>query len=91
MITILDCYTDEPSGLGVPPFLGVYPRYIYGEHKANYLTIDDLRFYHYEGKLKRKPKTDIKVYNLTKDFEEIRRILQHTTQMIQKAQSGYNT
>jgi len=82
MITILDCYTDEPSGLGVPPFLGVYPRYIFGEHKSNYLTIDDLRFFNYEGKLKRKQKTDIKVYNLTKNYDEIRRILQHTTQMI---------
>ena len=28
--TILDCYTDEPAGLGVPPYLGVYPRYISG-------------------------------------------------------------
>jgi len=58
--TILDCYTDEPSGLGVPPYLGVYPRYIYGyirtggsdtsqiNHSlgdAYYLTIDDLRLF----------------------------------------------
>jgi len=44
--TILDCYTDEPSGLGVPPYLGVYPRYIYGKLKGkiDYITIDDLRF-----------------------------------------------
>ncbi|HIH43150.1 TPA: radical SAM protein [Candidatus Woesearchaeota archaeon] len=28
--TILDCYTDEPSGLGVPPYLITYPRYIAG-------------------------------------------------------------
>lgn len=51
-ITIIDCYTDEPSGLGVPPFLGTYPRYIFGslklnkdlkEQKTSYLTIDDLR------------------------------------------------
>lgn len=28
--TILDCYTDEPAGLGVPPYLGTYPRYIAG-------------------------------------------------------------
>ncbi len=27
--TILDCYTDEASGLGVPPYLGTYPRYTY--------------------------------------------------------------
>ncbi len=29
-ITILDCYTDEPAGLGVPPYLGTYPRYLAG-------------------------------------------------------------
>ncbi|MBW3015887.1 radical SAM protein [Candidatus Woesearchaeota archaeon] len=48
--TILDCYTDEPAGLGVPPYIGTYPRYIAGailetNNKVNYLTIDDLRFY----------------------------------------------
>ena len=45
--TILDCYTDEPSGLGVPPYLGTYPRYLYGylDGKAEYLTIDDLRYH----------------------------------------------
>lgn len=45
---ILDCYTDEPSGLGVPPFLSVHSRYIAGCLEKNkvkyyYLTIDDLR------------------------------------------------
>jgi len=48
--TILDCYTDEPAGLGVPPYIGTYPRYIAGAilksgHEVFYLTIDDLRFY----------------------------------------------
>ncbi len=28
--TLLDCYTDEPAGLGVPPFIGVWPRYAAG-------------------------------------------------------------
>ena len=46
--TILDCYTDEPAGLGVPPYLGTYPRYIAGYFgKVNYITIDDLRFLNY--------------------------------------------
>ena len=27
---IIDCYTDEPSGLGVPPYLSVHSRYIAG-------------------------------------------------------------
>ena len=45
--TILDCYTDEPAGLGVPPYLGTYHRYIasYLNEDINYLTIDDLRLF----------------------------------------------
>ena len=48
MICIIDCYTDEPAGLGVPPYLGTYPRYIAGKYieqgiDVKYLTIDDLR------------------------------------------------
>jgi len=50
IFTILDCFTDEPAGLGVPPYIGTYPRYIAGaileaKHSVFYLTIDDLRFY----------------------------------------------
>ncbi len=46
---IIDCYTDEPSGLGVPPYLSVHSRYIAGVLKNQnikyyYLTIDDLRY-----------------------------------------------
>lgn len=63
MITILDCYTDEPAGLGVPPYLGTYPRYIAGHIIESlgkdpvYITIDDLRFFVryskvYDGKTK---------------------------------------
>ncbi len=64
--TILDCYTDEPAGLGVPPYLGVHPRYLAGhlKGKVNYITIDDLRNY-FEPK-KEGVKTDIKRYNLTR-------------------------
>ena len=45
--TILDCYTDEPAGLGVPPYLGTYPRYVAGylNEDITYLTIDDLRLF----------------------------------------------
>ena len=56
--TILDCYTDEASGLGVPPYLGTYPRYIAGYLKSlgedfKYITIDDLRFfYHYNSQFR---------------------------------------
>jgi radical SAM superfamily enzyme with C-terminal helix-hairpin-helix motif len=76
--TILDGYTDEPSGLGVPPYLGVYPRYIAGRilaedpsAKITYLTIDDMRALE-KGlnkkdakELKEKIKTNISIYNLT--------------------------
>ncbi|MBN1503374.1 radical SAM protein [Candidatus Woesearchaeota archaeon] len=86
VFTILDCYTDEPSGLGVPPYMGVYPRYIYGylkkkAEKINYLTIDDLRLeIHYKGQLKESRKTNIKVYNLTN--KNTRKILDETDILI---------
>ncbi|MEW5896573.1 MAG: radical SAM protein [Nanoarchaeota archaeon] len=74
--TIIDCYTDEPSGLGVPPYLGTYPRYIYGKLKKEgkevaYLTIDDLRLWKRYGGIKKEPsekeKTNISIYNTTKN------------------------
>jgi len=48
---ILDCYVDEPTCLGVPPFVSPYPRYIYGALISSglspenivYKTIDHLR------------------------------------------------
>ncbi|CCC81352.1 radical SAM protein [Thermoproteus tenax] len=49
-IAIVDGYTDEPAGLGVPPYIDVYPRYIAGAvkaadpgHEVRYFTIDSLR------------------------------------------------
>jgi len=47
-IAIIDGYVDEPSCLGVPPYVSPYPRYIYGMIKAlglnsNYFTIDQYR------------------------------------------------
>ena len=48
--TILDCYTVEPAGLGVPPYLSSYVRYAYHSLRATnsfedirYITIDDFR------------------------------------------------
>lgn len=73
MDTILDCYTDEPAGLGVPPYLGVWPRYLAGFlGKAEYINIDDLR--KFRGEKEHKQKTNIKIYNATnKDVKEILR------------------
>ncbi len=47
-IVILDGYVDEPSNLGVPPFISPYPRYLAGAitdagHEYKYLTIDRVR------------------------------------------------
>uniref|UniRef100_A0A7C3EVF0 Radical SAM protein n=1 Tax=Candidatus Methanomethylicus mesodigestus TaxID=1867258 RepID=A0A7C3EVF0_9CREN len=49
-VLIIDGYTDEPAGLGVPPFLDVYPRYIAGavwkrapSAEVIYITIDEAR------------------------------------------------
>jgi radical SAM superfamily enzyme with C-terminal helix-hairpin-helix motif len=89
--TILDCYTDEPAGLGVPPYLGTYPRYIYGslmkeKEEVNYLTVDDLRFFaRYNGikaETKATEKTNIFIYNTTKSYPEIRKILDETKTLI---------
>jgi radical SAM superfamily enzyme with C-terminal helix-hairpin-helix motif len=48
---ILDCYTVEPSGLGVPPYLSGYVREAYAalkqagpEDEIRYLTVDDVRW-----------------------------------------------
>ncbi len=78
---ILDCYTDEPAGLGVPPYLGTYPRYLAGRlnntnEEWRYITIDDLRLWKRYGKKIHEPKphesTNISVYNLTgQDAEDV--------------------
>jgi len=87
--TILDCYTDEPAGLGVPPYLGIYPRYIAGslDKIPTYITIDDLRYFKkYDNKspkeLKPSQKTDIRTYNLTNNFKNIQQILHNTDELI---------
>lgn len=86
--TILDCYTDEPAGLGVPPYLGTYPRYIAGylNEDVNYLTIDDLRLWKkcnsvIKG-IKPSQKTDITTYNLTINYKNIQKILEETDTLI---------
>lgn len=51
-ITILDGYTDEPSGLGVPPYINTYPRLVAGVFRSfdktiivRYWIIDHARDY----------------------------------------------
>ena len=87
-VTILDCYTDEPAGLGVPPYLGTYPRYIAGylNEEAAYLTIDDLRLWKKHNGIvketKLSQKTDITTYNLTTNHKNIKEILEETDTLI---------
>lgn len=76
MVAIIDGYTDEPAGLGVPPYLGIYPRYAYGAIKKArknaeifYLTIDDLRAT-FEGE------QGIKTKNKTPNFPNTAKILE---------------
>jgi radical SAM superfamily enzyme with C-terminal helix-hairpin-helix motif len=89
VVTILDCYTDEASGLGVPPYLGTYPRYIFGQflnanEDVKYITIDDLRFhvfYHdVEKEVTKKDKTNIRIYNRT--GQDVKKILSDTDELI---------
>ena len=86
--TIIDCYTDEPAGLGVPPYLGTYPRYIAGylNEDVSYLTIDDLRLWKkYNGMIKetkKSQKTGITTYNLTSNHKNVNKILNETDTLI---------
>ncbi|MCE4613017.1 MAG: radical SAM protein [Desulfurococcales archaeon] len=49
-VLVVDGYNDEPGGLGVPPYIDVYPRYIAGaiwlhdrSARIDYVTVDELR------------------------------------------------
>jgi len=49
-VLIIDGYTDEPAGLGVPPYIDVYPRYVAGAvwsiekgAEIRYTTVDQAR------------------------------------------------
>ncbi len=49
-VLIIDGYNDEPGGLGVPPYIDIYPRYIAGALwsidktiRVRYLTVDQAR------------------------------------------------
>lgn len=75
---IVDCYTDEPSGLGVPPFLSVHSRYIAGalenkNIKYYYLTIDDLRYS--EGERHLENSFNKRIINTTVNKEMVKEIL----------------
>ena len=79
---ILDCYTDEPSGLGVPPYLSVHSRYIAGALKENnikyyYLNIDDLRYA--AGERDYEDSYNKRVINRTKNYDKVEDILSNAS------------
>ncbi len=87
---ILDGYTDEPAGLGVPPFVGVWPRYVAGLHPQTptYLTVDDIRLIRYvsfvDNVVIDPPvgRTHIEVLNHVHDVETSRRILESVDSLV---------
>ncbi|PIY60119.1 radical SAM protein [Candidatus Woesearchaeota archaeon CG_4_10_14_0_8_um_filter_47_5] len=89
VVTILDCYTDEAAGLGVPPYLGTYPRYLFGyfreqKKEVHYLTIDDIRllmlYKNRRPEPSEKQKTNIYTYNTT--GKDVSAILKKTTTLV---------
>lgn len=75
---IIDCYTDEPSGLGVPPYLSVHSRYISGflaekDRKYYYLTIDDIRYS--KGEIHFEKSFNKRILNTTKNKDNVKEIL----------------
>lgn len=67
-VVILDCYTDEPSGYGVRPYLGTHQLHLSQALAStatphSYLTIDDLR-YNKNGRVPGND-TDLRTLNTT--------------------------
>jgi radical SAM superfamily enzyme with C-terminal helix-hairpin-helix motif len=67
---ILDCYTDEPSGYGVRPYLGTHQLHLSQALAAQgrphaYITIDDLRYCEHGRAEDCKERTDIATLNTT--------------------------
>ncbi|MEM0319835.1 MAG: radical SAM protein [Candidatus Nezhaarchaeales archaeon] len=67
-VCIIDGYDDEPSGLGVPPYLDIYARYTAGAiwladpyAEITYLTVDQLRS-NLDGYLKKLSEFDCVIF-----------------------------
>jgi len=77
-VCIVDCYSDEPAGLGVPPYLGTTPRYVFGAAMVSgseplYVNVDDVRAswnQRYDA------------INLTRRPDETRRMLQSADMLV---------
>lgn len=87
---ILDCYTDEPSGYGVRPFLGTHQLHLaqalsYQQQDYDYITIDDLRYNSY---LLYGDKGIIAKHNTISTQKEINQITLNCQTAIQKLQEA---
>lgn len=79
VVGIIDCFTDEPVGLGVPPYMSTIVRYVAGacrvkNVKTIYLTIDDFR-HHYLPK-KNSYEYDKRVLNKTRYAQHLDKTLE---------------
>jgi len=87
---ILDCYTVEPSGLGVPPYISTYARNAYSallsalpESDVRYLTIDDVRWCLNGGRpYVEPPLSDSLTYSATSNREQALKILADATMVL---------
>jgi radical SAM superfamily enzyme with C-terminal helix-hairpin-helix motif len=87
---ILDCYTVEPSGLGVPPYLSTYARNAYAAlvsalpgTEVRYLTIDDVRWCLNGGRpYVEPPLSDSLTYSATSNRERALDILAAATTVL---------
>jgi radical SAM superfamily enzyme with C-terminal helix-hairpin-helix motif len=82
-VVILDCYTVEPSGLGVPPYLSTYVRSAFSalsvarpEATVRYVTIDDVRWCLHGGRPHTEPPlSDSLTYSATTNRDDAIRLL----------------
>ncbi len=80
---VLDCYTVEPSGLGVPPYMSTYVRDAFSalrrarpDATVRYLTVDDVRWCLNGGQpLEEQPLSDPWTYSATVNRPEAIRLL----------------
>ncbi|MEV7087982.1 radical SAM protein [Streptomyces sp. NPDC093085] len=82
-VVILDCFTVEPSGLGVPPYLSAYVRAAWSalrrarpEAEVRYLTVDDVRWCLAGGRpAVEPPRSDPLTYSTTTNRENAIQLL----------------
>lgn len=87
---ILDCYTVEPSGLGVPPYLSTYVRQAWSALRTadqhldvRYVTIDDLRWEFNSGEpLTPPPQSDPMTYSATSNRDNAIKLLRDATTVV---------